>query len=85
MRSLKLLGLSLEGSSPSLDNRGHNLNGRMLMLHIRNLGSIPSVSNNACEAQLVEQNVEGVLVVSSNLTASNYLRGFSITVNAYDF
>lgn len=62
--------------------RGYNLIGRIAILHIVSSGSSPDTSI-AREAQLVEQNLEAVLVVSSTLTMGIW--DFSIMVNACDF
>jgi hypothetical protein len=65
-----------------VNKRGYSLIGKTAILHIVNSGSIPGISTQAREAQLVEQNLEAILVVSSSLTTG---RDFSIMVNAYDF
>lgn len=42
--NLSFVDFGLEGSSPFLDIRGYNSIGRMLTLHVKSLGSIPSFS-----------------------------------------
>lgn len=49
---------------------GYSIIGNTLILHIIILGSSPSFSK-AREAQLVEQNIEAIWVISSSLISSN--------------
>lgn len=56
--NLSFVDFGLEGSSPSLDNKGIQFKGKTTILHIVNSGSFPDFSIKAREAQLVEQNVE---------------------------
>lgn len=54
--------------------RGYSIIGNTLILHIIILGSSPSFSK-AREAQLVEQNIEAIWVVSSSLISGNRRAG----------
>jgi hypothetical protein len=69
--------------------RGYCIIGNTVTLQVINSGSIPDISKFcAREAQLVEQNIEAIWVVSSSLTSSNKVMMELVDMNSlglFDF